>query len=205
MANTLTFAEGQRPLAEGTDGRGILGWLDDQGLRGAPFGVLGFGATARSLVHAAWNLGCPPVCVVTRRPTPVRRQLTVWAEERGRDRLRGNGPAAVGIGAFEGLAGGGVAGEIRVWISTWPPGAVPAGAFWRTIFRRSVILDLNYGEGRSTVADAARREGFRASDGLGPLLQQAARSLSIWLDEPVEPDLFRRAAGVPAANLRPCR
>ena len=207
MANTLSFPEGRRPLAEGTDGRGILGWLGDQGLGDEPFAVLGFGATARSLVHAAWSRGTPPVLVVTRRPGPVRRRLLAWAGVSGRPRLKGPGPEVVAFApGSKGSPGGAVPwAAVRVWVSTWPPGAVPPPCFWDVVSRRSVLLDLNYGPGRVSLADVARREGLRAADGLGPLLQQAARSLSVWLDRPVEAELFRKAAGVPRIRLRPSR
>ncbi|MEZ4651290.1 MAG: hypothetical protein R3E97_21365 [Candidatus Eisenbacteria bacterium] len=201
MANTLTFAvPGRKPGAEGTDGRGILGWLDDHGLGEEPFGVLGFGATARSLVHAAWQGGRPPAVVVTSRRGPVKRRLTGWGAESGRGRLVGAAPevcAAERIGESRMCA----ARVPKVWISTWPPGALPPAEFWARLEGMNVVLDLNYGDGRTTMADAARREGHRAADGLGPLLQQAARSLSVWLERPVEPELFRLAAGAPKRRL----
>ena len=204
MANTLTFVPGRKPMAEGTDGRGIVGWLEDHGLGDEPFGVLGFGATARSLVHASWRGGRPPALVVTRRAAPVKRLLSGWRVEPGRDRLRAVPPE---VSTVEQVGEPGTLSGVvpKVWVSTWPPGTMPPAAFWSRLRPKSLVLDMNYGEGRTTMADAARREGHRAADGLGPLLQQAARSLSIWLDRPVEPELFRLAAGVPKRRLGPSR
>lgn len=204
MANTLSFRPGAPPLAEGTDGRGISAWLEAQGLIDEPFGVLGFGATARSLVHASWRCGRPPAWVVTRRPGPVRRQLLSWGAERGPERLVHPAPPVLELDSQVSLDRSEF-GTCRIWIGTWPPGVVPPPGFWAALPRRAVLLDLNYGAGRTTLADAARREGRRAADGLGPLLAQAALSLSIWLGTPVSAEFFRETADIPAAALRPRR
>jgi shikimate dehydrogenase len=233
MVNTLR-CRGGRVVGFGTDGQGIVDWLEDAGLEDEAFGVLGFGATARSLVHRAWWRGRVPACVITRRPDAARRRLQGWASREPEPRrraparrslgapppprkarrarreprqiLRGAAPLVLG---WAGLRAGSRLPQHppapRVWISTLPPGVRLPVAFWRLMDRRSVLLDLNYGAGRTGLAEEARSRSLRAADGLGPLLHQAARSLSFWMAEPVPVELFRWAAGRSRRSLHPTR
>jgi shikimate dehydrogenase len=79
MVNTVVIAEGG-PAGCGTDGAGILRYLQIAGLGGVPYGVLGFGASARSLTHRGWLDGHAPAVIVTRRPDEVRAVLASWSE-----------------------------------------------------------------------------------------------------------------------------
>lgn len=87
MVNTVVITEGG-PTGCGTDGAGILGYLRIAGLGGAPYGVIGFGATSRSLTYRGWRDGHPPSVIVTRRPDAAREVLASWGEARREANLR---------------------------------------------------------------------------------------------------------------------
>ncbi len=187
VINTIRFgAESAEGLC--TDGAGILNWLRERRLSRRPFGVLGFGATARSVVHRALAEAQPLAAIVTRRPEETTRALARWSYA---TRVVGWSDAA----SARSLP--------SLWISTLPPDAAPEEAFWRALPPRSVLLDLNYGRGRTGVADAARFHGVRAAGGLGPLCHQAALSLSVWLGSSVPVRLFYEVSGAVPDSLRP--
>ncbi len=192
------------PAGCGTDGAGILEYLAEAGLDRAPFGILGFGATARSLAWQGLRRGSPPALIVTRRPAKVRSVLTGWGAPEAQ-------VGVLGWGEFEAGDPPGRGGSHRgarptVWVSTLRPDlpALPE-TFWAQGGTRTVLLDLNYGAGRTARAEEARGHGWRAADGLGPLCRQAARSLSLWLREEVPAALFFRALGRAERSLRPRR
>lgn len=207
MANTLSF-RGRTVHACGTDGAGVLAWMERHGLGSQPFAVLGFGATARSLVHRAWATGRPPEIIVSQRPSVVRRQLARWNTDARRPRLAGATTEVVSVKDLASAeARNARAGQdpVSLWISTWPPGVIPPAELLARIPKGSVILDMNYGEGRSTLATWAREHGFRAADGLGPLVEQAALSMSHWVGDAVPTDLYLKANRIPKGRLRPVK
>jgi shikimate dehydrogenase len=206
MVNTVIMGE-DGPAGCGTDGAGILGYLGAAGLGGAPYGVLGFGPSARSLVHRGLSEGRPPALIVTRRPGDVQKALAAWGAS-----FAGDGRIAVadwddlkaGPGSLPGAPG--ALPRPGVWVSALPPG-VPAlpEAFWAFGGADAVLLDMNYGAGRTARAGEARAHGWRSADGLGPLCRQAALSLSLWLGEMVPATLYFGALGRPEGALRPER
>jgi shikimate dehydrogenase len=200
VVNTVTVAD-DGAAGCGTDGPGILAYLRISGFAGVPYGILGFGATARSLTFRGLRDGCPPAVIVTRRGAAVREVLLSWGSETivvaGWDHLANNsdrGEAAVEPG-WPGL-----------WVSTLRPDlpALPAG-FWARAGTASVMVDLNYGAGRTVRMEEARMQGWRSSDGLGPLCCQAALSASLWLGEDVPASNYFRALGRTERSLRPGR
>jgi shikimate dehydrogenase len=231
VVNTVVVGEGG-PAGCGTDGAGILRYLQTAGLGDAPYGVLGFGATARSLIHRGWQDGHPPAMIVTRRPDAVRAALASWREAwgEGGSRVPGDGRSAAGerIGPAEriwpteriavmdwsdlAVEPGGVGAKTAsiprpgVWVSTLPP-EVPAlpDRFWACAEPGAVLLDLNYGVGRTVRMEEARVHGWSSADGLGPLCCQAALSLSLWLGEDVPAGMYVRALGRTERSLRPGR
>jgi shikimate dehydrogenase len=74
-------------------------------------------------------------------------------------------------------------------VATWLAGIDPAG----------IVVDLNYGPGRTPLRDQARDRGLSTFDGLGLLVNQAALSLSIWLGRTVPASILEDglAAGAP--------
>jgi shikimate 5-dehydrogenase len=94
----------------------------------------------------------------------------------------------------------------RVWVSTLTPDLPPLpDGFWARGGTGTVLLDMNYGVGRTARTEEAHRHGWRAADGLGPLCRQAALSLSLWLGEEVPTGLFYRALRRTERSLRPRR
>jgi len=208
-------------VAEGysTDGAGILSFLRAAGLGGQPFGVLGFGATARSLAARALADGAPLACVVSSRPAETAARLqrwggsvpvVSWTEPAGlgaeMDPSAAGEAAAEAAGAGRGDRPGAAVRKVGVWVSTLPPDAAPLPA-WLGAARGpdTVLCDLNYGPDRTALAEQARAFGWRACDGLGPLCHQGALSLGFWLGEEVPVELFRRALGRSLRSLRPAR
>lgn len=193
---TVTTGKAALPRGCGTDGAGILRWLEVHAPVGAAVGILGFGPTARSLLHRLWwKEPRRSVALVTRRPEDAARALAAWPKcGRGTGRLLG---AGAGVFSWDNLPRG-----VEVWISTLPPSTPVLEAFWSTA-AGTLLLDMNYGPSRNTLATTARQRGLVAADGLGPLLEQAALSLSIWLQEDVGSEPFRRALGVSPRRLGP--
>ncbi len=207
MANTLSWKR-DTVAACGTDGAGILAWMKRNGLDDRPFGVLGFGATARSLVHRAWAAGHQPELIVSQRPAVVRRQLSRWKTDPRRPRLAGAAPEVASLKDLASAETGDARSgpdQISLWVSTWPPGVIPPVELLARFPKGAVVLDMNYGEGRSTLAAWARDRGFRAADGLGPLVEQAALSMSHWVGEAVPTDLYLKANRIPKGRIRPVK
>ena len=193
MVNTIRFTP-DGPQGCGTDGVGILDWMAAQRLDGLERGVLGFGPTARSLIHRALAIGRPVRWIVTRRPAVVRETVRSW------------GDAEVEVCGWDGLSAILRPRGRTLWVSTLPPAAFPLpDEFWDRIGRRALLLDMNYGDGRTPAVAEARGRGLPAADGRGPLLHQAARSLSLWLGEEVPVKLFQAALGEAPSALRPRR
>jgi shikimate dehydrogenase len=229
MVNTVVIGDG-RPVGCGTDGAGILRYLETAGLGGMPYGVLGFGATARSLTHRGWLDGHAPAVIVTRRPDEVRAVLASWSEARSEPDMRVAGdarstpPAQNGLaervgpaeritvaswddlGMHSGRVEARMASLLRpeVWVSTLRPN-IPTlpDQFWAWAGSKMVLLDLNYGFDRTVRMEEARTHGWLSADGLGPLCCQAALSLSLWLGEDVPVGMYVRALGRTERSLRP--
>lgn len=214
MVNTLSYGpvdgaiqEGGGPHGEGTDGRGILAWLGSLGLSGTPLVVLGFGATARSLVHRALQDDWTVAAIVSRQPEGARSALRAWRRDAARADRSPLPSATPAVHGWNEIVRIGAAVRVRedlarpvVVISTLPPDATVPVRLVRALGSESVWIDMNYGP-RARLAPKLSREGRWHADGLGPLLHQAAASLARWLDRPVEVRLFREAAGVPQRRL----
>jgi shikimate dehydrogenase len=184
VANTLSFHDAQ-PIAHATDGLGFRSWMTAVGVAPAPGGVLllGFGSAARSI---AFRLGPGhPLTVVSRKPLAVESLLGNWGA-RGWPGLPSHaigwedGPPSEPMLVIGSLPA--EAGRTRT-LAAYLGGLDPTG----------VLVDLNYGPGRTSLRDQARDRGMAAFDGLGLLVHQAALSLGIWLGHPVPPALLMEA------------
>lgn len=198
VVNTVSYGEGSA-IGQGTDGAGILGFLRTAGLRDEPFGLLGFGATGRSLVWRSFAEEAPLAVLVTRRPEQAAQRCRKW----------GGGVEVVSWNALRRGTSAGFQARVGrlpgLWVSTLPPAAPPPDDFWTVARAGGILCDLNYGSGRTTVMERARAAGWRATDGLGPLCHQAALALEIWLGVEVPVRLFHQALGRTARSLRPER
>lgn len=186
--NTITWLDGN-PVGFSTDGRGFQAWMGSQGFRPGPGGVvlLGFGAVARSL---AYVLGQEfPTTIVSRTPDDAARLLDSWTAKGWpglptRARSWSDPPPAQAV-----LAVGGLPPDFARSreVATWLSRCDPAG----------IVVDLNYGHGRTPLRDQARDRGLATLDGTGHLVHQGALSLSIWLGRSVPASLLEKglAAG----------
>ena len=181
--NTVGFAaEGW--WGETTDGPGFLDLIRTWGRDPAQERVvlLGGGAAARSLAASLLTAGAAVVVSVRRldaarevwRDLP-RATLTAW---RGAEESDGLARATLVVNATPGSSAS----------EPIAPAALPAGG-------RAV--DLTYGPQTTGWVRACRARGLEAEDGLGLLVHQARRSLSLWTgrDVPLEP--LARAVGWP--------
>jgi shikimate dehydrogenase len=180
VVNTVVYREG-KPIGFNTDGRGFVAWMKRIRLRPASGGValLGFGATARSLAYCLGQ--AYPLTVVTRRPPEAEATLQHWY----------------------GRGWTGLPSRVVSWSDTIPQqpvlavGGLPAEAarsrevatWLGALDPTSTVVDLNYGTGRTPLADQARDRGLSAHDGVGLLVHQGALSLALWLERDVDPSL----------------
>jgi len=80
-------------------------------------------------------------------------------------------------------------GESTVIVNCTPLSGDELPAPLERIPRTALVVDLTYGPEPTPWVRAARAQGLHAIDGLGLLVHQARRSLSLWLgrEVPVEP------------------
>lgn len=169
--NTVSFGD-DGAAGDTTDGEGFVDFLHSIGRdpERARVLLLGAGGAARSLAAALADRGTA-VTVSARRPDDVARR---WPEP----------PAAIAAwgtrAAEEALAGADV-------IVNATPLADPAPV--ERLPQRALAVDLRYEATPTDWIVRARGRGIEAYDGLGLLVFQARRSLSIWLGRavPVEP------------------
>ena len=179
--NVLSFRDG-RVFGDNTDGVGWLralpeGWLrQDSGFRVI---VLGAGGAARAVVSTLVSWGCPEIVVLNRT---LERAESLVADF---ESLAGEGVrlSVAGLGDFQGLLqqGGLVVQTTSVGLcrtlspvvlsGDWPEGAN--------------FSELIYGE-PTPMANWVSSQGGGVQDGLPMLIHQAAESLSIWLERPLD-------------------
>ena len=174
--NTIVFDDGGG-YGETTDGPGfvdLLKSLDRDPVRERVL-LLGAGGAARSLALALHWAGCPEVSVSARsQPEPrfhwgegLDERFLGWHSPEEADALR----AATLVINCTPLAGEEFAAD-------------PA-----RLARDALAVDLTYGAELTPWVLACRASGMQAIDGLGLLVFQARRSLTLWLgrEVPVEP------------------
>ena len=167
-----------------TDGPGFLDLLRWLGRRPAAERVvlLGAGGAARSLSLALIECGCEDIAVSARRPEAAEdwreipeATLVAW---RSRAEIEALGWATLVVHATP------LADAVR-------PAPLEAVA------RGALVVDLCYGPRPTPWICAARAAGLHAWDGLGLLVFQARRSLSLWTGREVPVDPLARAVGWP--------
>lgn len=193
-ANTLVFADGQIQ-AHNTDAGGLIDALPVSP-RGARALVLGAGGAARA---AVWALRTEGAAVDIWNRTEARAvQIHVELSD----------PAAPGDSVeveLQGeIQGGPVAqfdqDDYDLIVNTTAVGLRGEDPFVELPLRRAgfrpgtVVADMVYGEGPSTLLQVAAATGAQVVDGLEILVRQGALSLEIWtgLEAPV--DVMRHAA-----------
>jgi shikimate dehydrogenase len=170
---------------ESTDGPGFLDWLRHLGRDPAHERVLIFGAggAARSIALAMAGASAEPVRVAVRggvgAASAVPAGKNSWsALEAARVVLGGSAELERALHEWA-----------TVVVNATPLAGEEGPRHSRTLPAGVMVLDLVYGEAPSAWSEAARTRGLAAHDGLGLLVFQARRSLSLWLglDVPLEP------------------
>jgi shikimate dehydrogenase len=183
-ANTIVFrAEGR--WAETTDGPGFIDLLRSRHLEPVRERVLllGAGGAARSLALALHWAGCREVVVSSRQPKDARfawgegldERFLGWRSDEERDALA----------------------ECTVVVNCTPLAGEEPPAPLERVARTALIVDLTYGPEITPWVREARRQGLHAIDGLGLLVHQARRSLSLWLGREVPLEPLAAAVGWP--------
>ncbi len=170
---------------ETTDGAGFVELLGSLGRRPSDQRALlmGGGGAARSIAWSLIDAGCDEVTVSARRPREIEAswagmtdaRITEWRSD---EEARALGRATVVVNATP------LAGE---------EGPMPAALLPRS----GVVIDLRYGSHPTRWIRACRDRGLEAYDGLGLLVFQARRSLSLWTGRDVPLDPLARAVGWP--------
>jgi shikimate dehydrogenase len=191
-ANTLSFTQDGRILAENTDAGGLLAALAIE-LAGARALVLGAGGSARAAVWALRGAGAE--VFVLNRTFERAARLT---NELGGVAVREPVEADLLVNCTSvGLA----AAVERVRGARIPDSATEGdelnqlGLRADQVGRYPNVFDLIYGDADTALLRAARAAGSRAIDGTEMLVRQGALSLQLWTgrDPPIE--LMRVAAG----------
>lgn len=182
--NTIAFRADGR-FGETTDGAGFVDLLRELRLDPARQRVvlLGAGGAARSLALALHWAGCRGVHVSARR--------------------RPDSPYAWGEGLDERFLGwrspeeGERLREATLVVNCTPLAGEEPPAPLAAIPPAALIVDLTYGAAPTPWVRAARAAGRQAVDGLGLLVHQARRSLSLWLGREVPLEPLAAAVGWP--------
>ena len=185
-ANTLTFLEGGKIIADNTDGYGFLAnlkqgapqWRPDLG----PAAVLGAGGAARAVIVSLLDAGVPEILLANR----TRTKADVLRSEFG-SRVRvfewvqaGNmiEPATTVVNTTSlGMVG---SPDLRVPLDGLQPG--------------TVVTDLVYNPLRTHLLDEAEKVGCTVVDGLGMLLHQGVPGFERWFGVRPEVDQATRDA-----------
>lgn len=174
--NTIVFQEAGW-FGETTDGPGFVDLL--RSMHREPererVVLLGAGGSARSLALALEWAGCRSVTVSARRPEDSR---FAW----------GQGLDSRFLGWRSDEESGALA-EATVVVNCTPLGDDAPPVPFDHVNRGALLVDLVYGREVTGWVRAARLDGREAVDGLGLLVYQARRSLSLWFgrEVPIEP------------------
>jgi shikimate dehydrogenase len=192
--NTVVFRDG-RAEGHSTDGAGFLAALERSGASGARRAlILGTGGAARAVAAALLETGA--AVLVSGRNAEAGRRLV---DDLSAARTRGAGGDHVEFLSAEPLT---LAREVE--LADLLVNATPVGG-WPDIDRSPLpeevplrpghtVFDLVYRPRRTRLLDRASAAGCHVVEGIEMLIEQGARSFSIWtgLEAPVE--VMRQAA-----------
>jgi shikimate dehydrogenase len=193
-ANTLVFADGQIQ-AHNTDAGGLVASLP-QSPRGARALVLGAGGAARAAVWALRSEGA--VVDIWNRTEARALQIHVELSDPAQPE------ESIKIQIEGELQGGPVTqfdqAEYDLIVNTTAVGLHGEDPFVELPLRRDgfgprvTVADMVYGEGPSTLLQAAAAAGAQVVDGIEILVQQGALSFEIWTGRKPPLDVMRAAA-----------
>lgn len=184
-ANTLTFAEDGRILADNTDGYGFISNLRQQAPAwdaDGPALVLGAGGAARGIVAALLAAGVPQITLANR--TVERAQaLAALFDNRVDTCAWSDGPERLG--------------ESRLLINTTSLGMTgqpPLRFDLGTMAEGTTVSDIVYAPLMTPLLVEAQRNGAQVVEGLGMLLHQAVPGFESWFGKTPVVDEALRAA-----------
>jgi shikimate dehydrogenase len=178
-ANTVVLRQGRR-IGSNTDVPGIVAAITEE--RQPPFDracIIGAGATARSALAAASQLGVAQVQVVARRPHAADGVRQVCAELGVNCRVTGWDDAAAGP-------------KDELVIST-VPGDAAASLVPALPADPGLLLDVTYWPWPTQLAGAWQASGGRAVGGASMLLWQAAQQVELMTGRPAPVSAMRQA------------
>lgn len=174
--NTVCIREG-RAIGHNTDGTGFLDSLAGQGFypQGRTVLLLGAGGAAKAVGHALATAGAGRIIVCARR---LERAAALAAQ------LPGCGEGIV-------LAQDAIqqaAAACDLLVNATPLGMAGSSAFARLDFLQAmpphaVVYDLVYHPRRTTLLEAAARQGLRTVGGIDLLIRQAVRAFTFFTGE----------------------
>jgi shikimate dehydrogenase len=180
VVNTVTNVAGQL-VGDSTDGPGFidslaeLGWSPD----GKRCLVLGAGGSARAVVLALGAAGAKRVEVVARRPEQGQEVAALAGEAGMVATVDAADEADLVVNATPvGMEG----------VPVDPNGDLPFGLEPKRLGPGQLVADLIYAPATTQLLASARARGAGTCNGLGMLVHQAARQLTIWTgrDAPIE-------------------
>jgi shikimate dehydrogenase len=182
VVNTVTNVDGQL-VGDSTDGPGFIDSLAEMGW--SPAGkrclVLGAGGSARAVVLALGAAGAERVEVVARRPEQAL-EVAALAGEAG---MVATVDAADAADLVVNATPVGMAG---VLVDGGGGGELPFGLEPKRLGPGQLVADLIYAPAATQLLVSARARGAGTCNGLGMLVHQAARQVTIWTgrDAPIE-------------------
>lgn len=177
--NTVVALPEGRTLGDSTDGPGFLDALADETIEvaGKAVLVLGAGGAARAVILALGRAGAA-VTVAARRPEAVESAAALAP-----------GARALPLGAADPSPFAVVVNATPLGMSGSDP--LPVGP--ESLHAGQAVVDLVYHPADTPLLTAARAQGATAVNGLGMLLNQAARSFTLWTGQPAPLDAMRTA------------
>lgn len=186
--NTI-YLRNARLIGDNTDAPGFLIDLqtflasETRGFRESKALVLGAGGSARAVVHALIQAGWE-IAIAARRPEQVEELAAAFHSheiQSVNDRLSN----------FD-------VSSLALIVNTTPLGMTPNvdGSAWPTnlpLPRHAVVYDLVYNPPETQLVREARRQGLKATTGLGMLIEQAALAFELWTGHSPAREILRAA------------
>jgi len=152
--------------------------------------VLGNGGAARAVVVGCHSLGCPEIHVFGRNQDRLTWFAQSWRDTPIEHVLK--------VHSWDEL--GEIISRTRLLVNATPMGMHPdvgqsplSEEMIRSIQPGTIVYDLVYTPRPTLFLEKAERSGAVVIDGLEMLVQQGAKALETWLDQPAPVDIMREA------------
>jgi len=171
-ANTLTFRQNGKIIADNTDGYGfmanILQYAPDWKPKSGPTLVLGAGGASRAVIHALLSQGVPEILIANR----TRSRAEMLCEHFG-----------ARLSAIDWNSASGEMGKVVTVINTTSLGMTGKPDLKVSLDKirsGTLVSDIVYNPLKTPLLVDAKKRGCRVVDGLGMLLHQAAPGFEAW-------------------------